>query len=1471
MVFPQGFDGNNLQLNIVLIPRNQDPFQAWPTGLPNPHPAQATAFASLAPQFEVAVCNGLEEWPIGNATVAGQVPLAIPVNVTEASNKFQLLQALANQLGAKINMDGSSADKTDKAPDTPLPENQSVQKYLPESYRTAFNFTNPRHPNAKLDDSYHCAIRKDTKKKDNWKTNDDLSWGQVFAHILRQPMLARACGLIYSVSINLQQHPGLLSKGGYIFVNIVNEEYNAIQGEILNDLANGPFIKRYAARIPALKAGEARAVFAPMLFPVLHRADGSIMDPEPPKAEWDKIFAELNEYNDGFSKIIHAAQQVSNNILSEKQDGPAPQSDTGIRLAWDDEQIMIWYLRQLSGNPLEPGKRLDVPMGVYGYRVDVRPDEENSEWASLNLVKSKAPLTVGDVQLGEPPASGIDLPYQVFPSQLDNNTSAPYWLPMYFTNWIGKSLVLKDIDAIRINRHAEAQKGPKDDTPKAVDESTPYEEIPSGVDLRYGQRYEFRVRMMDISGGGPGIKEEMVNNAAAPTAKHQFKRFMAPDLCRIVQPLALRTGKSSYWNKESMDENGDSIPNPTIEIQRPLLSYPAVVFTGKYQARGLNPVDLLIAATQQPQPMKIPGIADPDVSHVEITVEVETLKLDNLLSVSGQENYMTLYTTTRAFPDGFDDTLVLPVEFHDVAVLLAGNADNPFNQDNLDKDAIDAMTAIPLPTARRIRLTVRAVCQEESGYYGFSNLANKDLDTRYGKTAQFWFHQPCEETVVLLSPEPNVAPLQGIYLQPDPIYLNTGEISSFFLLRETSGGMPDIIQRFAQKLGLRYNGLTLMGKKGERVIFGCSQRIRHHLSPDHGSITFSSKGDLCNHWLGCVVHRLNRDWTWNALDNVSFQLKRYRKFERDDDNETEVINVLGDIEMKRSASFESLQPDEFGLINREYTTLIFIDAIEPKSSLEKKPAQGTGLRFPDQLNVRYELKARFRPNHSAPPVPLPEEEEWLRLPTTIIPSQVPEIASVGIAFSPYRANDNYSATEPRQKYLWVELAKPVEDPHDTLFCRVLAYAPDQLISHNRGIMTEVPEEPLLPIDPEYIRSITMNQTDDMAGLGAMQPMEKASGNDNLHYLLPLPPGLNAESPELFGFFTYEFRIGHGHWSAQADEKGHLWSTAQGRFGRPLRITGVQHPAPNLLCNVNRDKDRVYVTAPYAKAVWKGMNVTSDPPRTQLHGLLYAQVRQADGKGYRNILLDEKVMVLNKPVFKPIPPDKHFGGFTAANLNLARWTVDQVDKAQQANVLVSHLSLMDDSSVEQLKLDKDTNKKLLTVLNTRRLGKIDQLDAKAAINLLNAHTKLNQPGLGVDVVIPNPVPAARINAGNKFTAASVVAGAKLAIFKDIPKTATVTWTTKEISALLSQLGLPQDASLSVLVVEVFGNITNIFDHLSLPAEWLEALTKNNPKVAATIKDRQARQQFALSNQLGNYRILRTSPLTEVPFVCCPTCG
>jgi maleate cis-trans isomerase len=1469
MVFPQGYNGTVLKLNIVLIPRNRDPFNNL-TGLAAPYDS-VIPFADIDPQFELKIVKGLDEWPIGNALAVGRTPESKTITVDTATNKKALLEAIRTDFGAKINITDS---------DTTPTEFYTVNKYLPETYRDSFNFTGPRVPNAKTDDSYHCAIKKDTKKKDGWKNDDDLSWGKVFAYILRQPLLAKACGMIYETQITIDDdNKDLFAKGCYIYADIINQEYKDFQDQLMLT-ADGPFIKPYAARIPKLKLGadNKRPVFAPILFPVLFVKAGELVDPEPPKAPWDKIFAELNEYNDGFAKIVHAGQPVSRIWLSEQQDGAHPVKDEGIRLAWDDEQILIWYMRQLEANPQEPGKRIDAPMGVFGYKIDVKEDAVNTPWSSLNMVSCKQAYNFGGVAIGNQVNQQLELPFQVFPTQLDNNTTAPFWLPMYFTSWIGKSMILKDTDAIAIHQNDEARIDKADPTPtKAVDANNMFDEVPAATLLRYGNRYQFRVRMMDISGGGPGIGEDVFNNAAAPTSEWSFKRYVAPALCRIEKPLNTRLVKADFYNeiiKEGQPSTFDE--HPVVNIQRPLLNYPAVVFTDKYQALGSDPVQLLIQSAQaQKQGGNVaapkvvqPAIADPDVNKVEIKVEVETLRLDNLASDTGTENYITLYNTARNFSAvanaaDFENTLSLNVVFHDVASLNLASLDDPFNNAVLNKAAIDAMQDLPLPTARKIRMSIRAVCDgNNSSYYGFINEGNHKLDSRYGQTTQFFFYKESGNESNLLLPKANVPQLQGLYLQPDPEYVRKGIIGQFFFFSTETSVQPDIMQRLAQQLGVKANGLTLVSEKGERIVFGCNNKIRHHLAPDSSSITFSSKGDLCNHWLGCMVYRLNRDWSWDALQDNAFTISRTKKFSKDADDEAESLPDIGDIELKHSASFESLQADTFGNLNRSSTTIIFIDAIEPKSSLLTDTGR---LRFPDTIEVQYTITPNFKPGHGQP---ASIQSEQMVLPSTVIPSQVPKIASVGLAFSPYIKAEKYKSTEARQKYLWIELEEAVENPADTLFCRVLHYAPDQLIGNNKQVaelLKETEEPPPLPIDPEYIRMITPGQTDDMAGLSAMQPMEKASDNDNIHYLLPLPPGLHPESPELFGFFTYEFRIGHGHWSDGQVGKENLWSTAQGRFGRPLAVAGMQHAAPTLLCNVNRDIDKVFVTAPYAKAVWKGKNITSDPPRTQLHCILYAQVEQADRLEYRNILLDEKLMTLVKPATGTVGTVDTGGTFANALItSIAEvskvWTLKEVDDVARANVVLSNLTLMNE--VSRLQVSTEYQQKITRAMRDYKAGKTVKIDKGLATTILNAFDQLKQPQAAPPI------------AAVKFTDATLAAGAIKAIYKDLPKTATAVWDNKEIAVLLKQLGLPEDAALSVLVVEVFGNITSFFDQFfSLTDEQLTTLQNNDNTqlIASTLLERRRKNRQALNEELGNYRILRTSPLTEVPFVCCPTCG
>src|SRR5262249_44510159 len=147
-------------------------------------------------------------------------------------------------------------------------------------------------------------------------------------------------------------------------------------------------------------------------------------------------------------------------------------------------------------------------------------------------------------------------------------------------------------------------------------------------------------------------------------AKCHFKRYVAPNQVRSAVPLAFNT---------------DAPANLTeLQFQRPWLNYPAVLYTGKYTdpiARLQPASDALLA--QPPAAQEAFGTPHADVDRVHITVEVQTLRMDNLQSVSGTENYVLLYTTERAFPatntdDDYAATLHVPIVYRDCHVLHTG-------------------------------------------------------------------------------------------------------------------------------------------------------------------------------------------------------------------------------------------------------------------------------------------------------------------------------------------------------------------------------------------------------------------------------------------------------------------------------------------------------------------------------------------------------------------------------------------------------------------------------------------------------------------------------------------------------------------------------------------------------------------------------------------------------------------------------
>jgi hypothetical protein len=1275
LTFPQKLENNAIQLNVLLLPVDQgfDPLQ--------PLAPSGVAFADANIQLEARIIDSLQAFP-HEAAVLGNHPI---LDYTPSSVDKR---AMFERLGEQFNVSPAYHKPPQVRP------NFFTKKYLPLSYRGAFNFHRPITDDAVIDDSYHCAVKD--KKGPNpafVPDNNQVSWGKVIAYCMRHPLLSRGMGLVYETTLTLEDN--WFEKGGFLYVSLGPDS------DYRTELDNDPtFVKHYAARIPLLEDVTERTLFARSLFPVL------LTNPPVPDGNYDSIFQEVSQFDDGFTKIVHANQPISVDPLREGdgEDENPPVYDQGVRIGWDDENTLISLNRQMRENPDNPGsgRPIDAPTGLHTYRVDVRL-EGDTDWTSLVRVQSKTDLAVGTENLGS--FTG-ELGVEVHPSQLDGYTNTShFWLPHYFAAWNGKSMVLPDEEAADINQLPQSDMGQGSANLQRI-------YLPDGLNdmaLYYGNHYEFRVRLSDLTGGGPELGDEPTYEAPSPIAPCHFRRYVVPEALRIAD----------------LPDVADVPYQPagnTLQINRPLLGYPAVVYTNKYE----NVIDRLkeasnnaLAEGQNGNVTDSTGLPDPDVMAVEIIVEIQTQKMDTVDSVSGRENFIHYYTTYRQFPVDFAETLEVPLTYQDAFTLDFSNPANP-GKDILGITLQDVhdQSELPLPTGRNIRLTVRAVGEMDLEYYGHER-------AHIGRPIQFLLREESTNEEDLYVDDALSAQIQGIYLQPDPVPEFDGRLTSVLFGRRGKEKPADMIQRFSDQINVRHKGLTIFGAPGERLRFGCSRAIRHTLSPEHSSVTFAGKNELLNHWLVVVRIDLDRDWTWDALSDRGFEVKRTLKFQGDA-NPLETDKVVGDIMLMKTASrVELTNPD------RDHTTLIFIDAVEPK------PANDG---FPDVLELSYELVPYFKDEN------VPSSDNWtaeISLPVTTIPAQVPKVVSAGVALSPYQHDEPYANTVPRRKYLWLEFAEPIANSQDAMFCRVLANSPDPILAKvNKPELYLAPEEPTLPIDDELIRVISPGQSDDLAGMGAMQLMEKAADSD-VHYLLPLPPGMDPDSKELFGFFTYEFRVGHAT----------VWSTAQGRYGRPFRTTGVQHPVPTLFCNVNRDDEKLYVNAPYAATVFKGKNVTADPPRTEIWCLLYAQVYQADGQEFRNILLDERALRL-------VDRDKIF----------------------------------------------------------------------------------SDPTVPVVTAVRN---------------------------KDRVQVGLTGWTNTQIQFLLRRLGLPSDSPLSVLCVEMMPRLSS---YIRDPRPG--GVPGGPPTTHVPYGDDVAGVPVAapdkvqpLSSQLGHYRILRTSPLTAVPAVCC----
>lgn len=999
-------------------------------------------------------------------------------------------------------------------------------KYLPQSYRRAFGFVAPKTGLAFTDDTYHCELRCPPKKGPPRPPRPPgVSWAEAFAYLLRSLPAARAMGLVQEFKVDVG---ATFSAGGWLFFRLAPSSDFAGQAA-----ADPQFIRTYATRVPNLPAAGPRSVFTSVLFPVGKDAAAAAGF-----GPLDEVFPEAALYDDGFAKVVHAWQPPTIDPIEEEAKGRPPMQDQGVFLGWDDEDVLISQNRMAGLNPdgsLPPA----APSGVGGYRVDVRPRGE-SAWHSLCRVEGEdlefGPVALGDF-IGEREV-------EVHPRRVKER----FFLPIFFARWRGMSLVASTEE----NRLL-------DSVPKSfANLLAPVAE--DAVPLRYGEHYEFRVRLADLTGGGPDWLEDAVNPGEAPVASWHFRRFVPPGVVDIEDETSPGAAALSR-----------------VSVGRPTLTFPQAVFTGAAHARTrlLAMVQANIAGTS----LEEPAIPDPDVAFLEIRVRVRVPAFD---PQADNEGYRELYTTFRSFDYARADPAAratLEVRWHDLARLSDHAWESPTRTPGTVTGPIHA------PTARDVRIEARAVGRLDLAYFGSDAV-------RFGPwigVTDGALRIPAGAEPPLFRPAIPQEILASVFLQPDP---PAAAPTLPAVLQDVPS--PVLPARLAAAVRLLEDDGTILSEPGRRIIFGCSAGLKHHLPPDHSSLALTALAELPRRWIHVVRLEIARDWTWLGLADPAFRVRRtIRLLGAAAAAEVSELGVIG---VAHTVNRQATR----GAVDRERMEFVFVDAFAPRLNGDR----------PCELEVFYEVIADLA-NGTTQKV-----EVTTRLPVTTPPAQVPRVVSVGHAFGEYVAAEDYSSTADRTRMLWMEFAEPVKDERDTYFIRILASTPDPMLLPATTPAPDPIGYEQSELDPELVRVIRPGQSDDFAGLYSRLPLIKAQDSDR-HYLVPLPPNLSAHANDLFGFFTCELTVGH----ARAAAGQSFWSTAQGRYGPGIVLEGVQHPAPPIVCDARRVGDQLIASAEFAEPILNGRRLGPQSPNTDLWLVLYCQVHQADGSSYRNIQLD----------------------------------------------------------------------------------------------------------------------------------------------------------------------------------------------------------------------------------------------------------
>ena len=345
--------------------------------------------------------------------------------------------------------------------------------------------------------------------------------------------------------------------------------------------------------------------------------------------------------------------------------------------------------------------------------------------------------------------------------------------------------------------------------------------------LRYGNDYYFRVRLVDLTGGGPVSTDPAIHPGPAPVTHVRFLRHVPPKSLEVVSSPPVPPFPATPPPVRAIE---------TLAVQRPRINYPEAIFAGVDPSTfSLANLGALIQdAWASGRAISVP---DPDVDRFEVRVEARIPAHDT--GVQGTDPgdldgaFRMIYSVEVPFPAGADPAVTLNLHYTD-------GVDDISTVPAPPSGTVD----LPIPTSRDIRVRLFPRAAAKPNYYGSEAVT-------VGLSSDYIVRQEAATEDALFPNNPELQ-LQAFYFQPG----------------------ANIAQLLAQQLGLQQNGFTFSGAPGERVVFGASGAIRHSVAADDGSLTFSNQTELLGQWIVVLSLDLERDWTWDGFGQPAFTFQR---------------------------------------------------------------------------------------------------------------------------------------------------------------------------------------------------------------------------------------------------------------------------------------------------------------------------------------------------------------------------------------------------------------------------------------------------------------------------------------------------------------------------------------------------------------------------------------------------------------------